>query len=85
MALRARGVVVDSSSDVLGRRVNGHGFMFPLLLISIVIVPVVFGMRIALGRHLRRSVLMLVAFLLAYDVLYFLMLYYLRLRWVGWG
>ncbi len=59
--------------------------MFPLLLISVVIVPAVLGMRMAGWRDTRRGLSLLVAFVLAYDVLYLLMLYYLRLRWVGWG
>jgi hypothetical protein len=59
--------------------------MFPLLLISAVIVPVLLGMRVALRRDLGRGLVLLVAFQLAYDVLYLLMLYYLRMRWVGWS
>jgi hypothetical protein len=59
--------------------------MFPLLLISVVVVPVLLAMRLARRRDLGRGLALLVAFVLAYDVLYLLMLYYLRLRWVGWS
>lgn len=57
--------------------------MFKLLLISIVIVPVLLGMQAARGRRGRHGLLF--ALVLTYDVLYWLMLYYLRVRWVGWG
>ena len=59
--------------------------MFKLLLISIVIVPVLLGMQAARGRRGRRGVGLLVGLVLTYDVFYWLMLYYLRVRWVGWG
>jgi hypothetical protein len=59
--------------------------MFKLLLISIVIVPVLLGMRAATSGGGRRGLGLLLALLLAYDVLYWAMLYYLRVRWVGWG
>jgi hypothetical protein len=59
--------------------------MFKLLLISIVIVPVLLGMQAAKGRRGRRGFFHLLAFLLTYDVLYVLLLYYVRVRWVGWG
>jgi hypothetical protein len=58
--------------------------MFKLLLISIVMVPVLLGMQAAKGRR-QRGLLLLAVLLLAYDVLYMLLLYYLRTRWVGWG
>ena len=59
--------------------------MFKLLLISIVVAPVLLGMRAAASRSRRRGLLMLVASVLVYDVLWVLMLYYLRIRWVAWG
>jgi hypothetical protein len=58
--------------------------MFKLLLISIVVVPVLLGVRAAKGRTARRGFLRLVGLVLVYDTLYFFMLYYLRVRWVGW-
>ena len=58
--------------------------MFKLLLISIVMVPVLLGMQAAKSRR-QRGLLLLAVFVLAYDVLYMLLLYYLRTRWVGWG
>jgi hypothetical protein len=59
--------------------------MFKLLLISIVIAPVLLGMQAAKGRRGRQGVGMLLGLVLTYDVFYWLMLYYLRVRWVGWG
>ena len=59
--------------------------MFKLLLISVVVVPVLLGIQASKKRSGRRGFVMLLAFVLTYDVVYFLMLYYVRLRWVGWG
>jgi len=59
--------------------------MFKLLLISIVIVPVLLGVQAAKSPGGRRGLLLLLALLLTYDVLYLLMLYYLRVRWVDLG
>jgi hypothetical protein len=55
--------------------------MFKVFLISIVVVPVLLGMQAARARHGRRGLAMLLAAFFAYDVLYLLMLYYLRFRW----
>jgi hypothetical protein len=57
--------------------------MFKLLLISIVIAPVLLAMQAARTRPASRGTALLVALVLGYDVFYMLMLYYLRLRWVG--
>jgi hypothetical protein len=59
--------------------------MFKLLLISIVMFPVLLGMRAATRGRGRGGLLPLLAVVLTYDVLYLLLLYYLRIRWVGWG
>jgi hypothetical protein len=59
--------------------------MFKLLLISIVIVPVLLGMQADRSGRGRHGLGLLLALVLAYDVAYWLMLYYLRVRWVGWG
>jgi hypothetical protein len=59
--------------------------MFKLLLISIVVVPVLIGMRAAIGRRGQRGLSLLLAVLLGYDLFYLVLLYYVRLRWVGWG
>lgn len=59
--------------------------MFKLLLISIVIVPVLLAMQAAKGHRGRHGLGLLLGLVLTYDVLYWLMLYYLRVRWVGWG
>jgi len=58
--------------------------VFKLLLISIVIVPILLGMQGARspGRRGRGSAL---ARGRASGALYWVMLYYLRVRWVGWG
>ena len=57
--------------------------MFKILLISIVIVPVLLGMQAARTRNGQRGLLLLLASVFTYDVLYMLMLYYLRVRWLG--
>jgi hypothetical protein len=59
--------------------------MFKLLLISIVIVPVLLGMQAARRSRGRQRMGLLLGLVLTYDVFYWLMLYYLRVRWVGWG
>lgn len=56
--------------------------MFKLLLISIVIVPVLLGMYAATRGSRRRGPVLLLSLLFVYDLLYFLMLHYLRLRWI---
>jgi len=58
--------------------------MFKLLLISIVAAPVLLGMQAAKTRSTRRGFFRLLGLVLAYDTVYFAMLYYLRIRWVGW-
>jgi uncharacterized membrane protein SirB2 len=58
--------------------------MFKLLLISIVIGPVLLGVQAAKGRSTRQAFFRLLALVILYDTLYFAMLYYLRVRWVGW-
>lgn len=59
--------------------------MFKLLMISIVVVPVLFGIQAAKRRRARRGLAQLLGFLLLYDIFYVLLLYYVRVRWVGWG
>jgi hypothetical protein len=59
--------------------------MFALSLISIVLVPVLLGMQAAKNPSRRRGQVLLLALVLTYDVLYVLMLYYLRVRWVDGG
>ena len=56
--------------------------MFKWGLISVVIVPVLAGMQAATSRRGQHSLPLLIVFLLIYDVLYFLLLYYLRVRWI---
>ena len=57
--------------------------MFSQFLISIVIVPVVLGVLVARGRRARQHLPQLLVLFAAFDVLYMLLLYYLRYRWVG--
>jgi hypothetical protein len=80
---RTRGDLGHSGKE-LGRP-GAIDHMFKLLLITIVIVPVVLGMWAATRRSRRRSLALMLAVVLTYDVVYFLMLYYVRIRWVGWG
>ena len=58
--------------------------MFKLFLISVVIVPVLFGMYAGTARRSRTGLTRLLVLVSAYNVVYMAMLYYLRLRWVGW-
>jgi hypothetical protein len=57
--------------------------VFKLLLISVVIAPVLLAMQAAKTPDAQRGLLLLVALVFTYDVLYLLMLYYLRVRWIG--
>lgn len=57
--------------------------MFKLLLISIVLVPVLLGATAGLRRSARGGFVQVVGLTLAYNIFYVLMLYYLRVRWVG--
>jgi hypothetical protein len=57
--------------------------MFKIVLISIVILPILVGMRAASSRRSQRGLQFLLAFLLVYDTFYVLLLYYLRVRWLG--
>jgi hypothetical protein len=59
--------------------------MFKQILISIVLVPVLLGMLTARNRSQRRGLFLLLAIMLTYNVLYVLMLFYLRVRWVDWA
>ena len=59
--------------------------MFKLLLISVVVMPVWLGMQAARRRSRRRGLMVLLALFVAYEVLYLVMLYYLRIRWVAWA
>jgi hypothetical protein len=68
---------------LVGRISLGSGMFFKLLLMSIAFVPVLLGMRAATFRNPRRGFFVLVGLVLAYGTLYILLLYYLRLRWVG--
>lgn len=57
--------------------------MFKILIITVVIVPVLLGMYAARRRRLRQGLVMFFALVLTFDLFYLLMLYYLRIRWVG--
>jgi len=57
--------------------------VFRALLISVVIVPVLLGIVAAGRRREREGAAWLVGLVVAYNVFFVLMLYYLRRRWVG--
>jgi hypothetical protein len=56
--------------------------MFKWFLISIVLVPVLAGLVAARTRG-RAGLVGLLAGLVLYDLFYIVLLYYLRVRWVG--
>ncbi len=56
--------------------------MFKSLLISVVAVPVLLGMLAARSRREGRGLAQLLVCLFAYNLLYMIMLYYLRRRWL---
>jgi hypothetical protein len=57
--------------------------MFKTLLMSVVFMPVLLGILAATVGGGRRGLPRLLVVVLVYDVLYVLMLYFLRYRWVG--
>lgn len=57
--------------------------MFKILIITVVIAPVLLAMLAARRRRLRQGLVMFLALVLTFDLFYLLMLYYLRIRWVG--
>lgn len=57
--------------------------MFKYLLISIVIVPVLLGVKAADARGGSRGFRVLMAVWVLYGVLWLCMLYYLKNHWVG--
>jgi biotin transporter BioY len=57
--------------------------MFKWFLISIVVGPVAAGVVAARVRQRRSALVLVLALVLAYDVCYLLLFYYLRMRWVG--
>jgi hypothetical protein len=56
--------------------------MFKWFLISIVIAPVLAGLIAARARG-RAGLVGLLAALVLYDIFYIVLMYYLRVRWVG--
>jgi hypothetical protein len=56
--------------------------MFKWFLISIVLVPVLAGLVAARTRG-RAGLVGLLAGLVLYDIFYIVLMYYLRVRWVG--
>jgi hypothetical protein len=57
--------------------------VFRALLISVVIVPVLLGIVAARRRREQEGVAWLVALVLAYDLFFMVLLYYVHRRWVG--
>ncbi len=58
--------------------------MFKLMLISIVAVPALLAIVAAKAPNASRGLVILLALTVTYNVVYMVMLYYLRVRWVGW-
>jgi hypothetical protein len=56
--------------------------MFKWALISVVLLPVLFGVLAARSRP-RTGRIVLLAVVFFYDVLYVILMYYLRVRWVS--
>ena len=56
--------------------------VFKSLVLSIVFVPPLVGIWVALSRGGRRGLPLLLGLVLAYDVLYIFLLYFLRYRWL---
>jgi hypothetical protein len=63
--------------DPIGERV------FTFLLMSVVIVPVLLGVKAASSRSGPRGLRMLLIGWVLYGVLWLCMLYFLKTRWVG--
>jgi hypothetical protein len=57
--------------------------MFKQILISVIILPVLLGMLAARNRKESRAIAMLLGSVFLFDVCYMLLIYYLRIRWVG--
>jgi hypothetical protein len=57
--------------------------MFKNLLVSIVLMPVLFGIYAATTRRTGPGLVRLLALCFAYSVFYILLMYYLRYRWLG--
>jgi hypothetical protein len=57
--------------------------MFKGILISVVVLPVLLGMVAGRIRRESHALLLLLGSVFIFDVLYLLLLYYLRIRWVG--
>jgi hypothetical protein len=57
--------------------------MFKGVLVSVVILPVLLGMAGGRMRRESHGLVLLVGSLFIFDVLYLLLLYYLRVKWVG--
>lgn len=53
------------------------------ILNSVVLVPVLFGVVAAMSRRGRGGLMPLIAVVLAFDLCYIVLMYYLRYRWVG--
>lgn len=57
--------------------------MFKILIITVVIAPVLLAMLAARARRQRQGLVTFFVLVLTFDLFYLLMLYYLRIRWVG--
>jgi hypothetical protein len=68
-------------ADVAATRIGG--IVFKYLLMSIVIVPILLGVKAADGRGGPRGLRVLIIGWVLYSILWVGMLYFLRHRWVG--
>jgi hypothetical protein len=56
--------------------------VFKTLVLSIVFVPPLVGIWVALSRRGRRGLPLLLGLVLVYDILYMFLLVFLRYRWL---
>jgi hypothetical protein len=74
---------VSYASDLTAsREARDQEAMFKWVLISVVLMPVLIGVLSARNKP-RTGLVVLLAVVFLYDVLYVVLMYYLRVRWVG--
>jgi hypothetical protein len=64
------------------REARDQEAMFKWALISVVLMPVLIGVLSARNRP-RTGLVVLLAVVFLYDLFYVVLMYYLRVRWVG--
>lgn len=73
----------EASGHIANARCLGRGTVLKYLLISIVIVPVLLGIKTATGRNGTRGLRDLLVGWVIYSLLWVGLLYLLSRRWVG--